>query len=271
MFTAGRALAALALGCAALLPIVDARAATVPVALELSYAAYVHGFRALVLTVDLTMNGDGYTVALADHTVGLVGAIINNSVRSEARGRITDGRPSPSFYSSRGRSRGADRATAITYAGDTPTVTLLAPVEPNRDRVPPAQTVGSIDPLSLVAALFAHVEASGRCDDSSTVFDGARLSTVRSWTVGPVMLPASNRSPYAGTAIECAFRTQELAGFLHDADFIRAHQPEGGTVWLATPPGGKTMLPIRARFSTVEHGEIGLYLIKDTVRGATAH
>ena len=237
-------------------------------AVTLSYAAYVHGFRAMVISVDVREDGAAYAVGLHDHTVGLVGAMIDNHVASEASGRFDGDTVEPSRYASTGHSRGADRTTEIDDENGTPVVRVLSPVEPTRDRVAVADTRGTIDPLSAVAELFRRYAVTGQCEAKLKVFDGARLSQVQAWTVGIVSVPTSDASPYAGPATECDFRTQEIGGFLHDSNFERSHAPQGGRIWLAPVGPGGTAVPIRARFSTVEHGEITLFLTGTTAPAA---
>ncbi len=229
--------------------------------LTLSYAAYVDGFRAMLITVELRTDGDRYSVALHDHTVGLVGAMIDNHVASVATGRFDGAAAMPQRYTSAGHSRGADRETVLDYQGGNPVVTRLSPPEPNRDRVPAAATTGSIDALSAMAEILHALASSGRCEARLHVFDGARLTDVQAWTAGETTLQDSDRSPYSGHATVCDFRTQELAGFLHDGNYVHAHDPQGGSVWLAPVLPGLPKLPIRAQFSTLEHGEIGLFLL----------
>ena len=235
-----------------------------PTALTLSYAAYIHGFRAMVISVALREDAGAYTVTLHDHTVGLVGAMIDNHVASEATGRFDGDAVEPSRYTSAGHSRGADRATEIDDENGLPVVRVLSPLEPNRDRVAAADTRGTVDPLSAIASLLRRYAETGRCEAKLQVFDGARLSDVQSWTAGVATVPTSDVTPYAGSATECDFRTEEVGGFLHDANYARAHAPQGGRVWLAPVGPGGIAVPIRARFSTLEHGEISLFLTAAT-------
>ena len=240
-----------------------------PLSLRLDYAAYVDGFRAMVIGVDLRLTDDGYAVALQDHTVGMVGALIDNHVSSRADGRFDVDGVVPSSYRSAGHSRGADRQTAITWDGAQPVVRVLSPVEPNRDKVPAAETTGAVDALSGVALLFRHLARVGRCDASLHVFDGARLSAVQAWTAGTTVLPDSDRSPFAGAAATCQFRITERAGFIHSDSFARQHDPQGGTVWLRPVVPNGPPLPVRAEFSTMEHGEVRLFLTAATAGPAT--
>ncbi len=259
-FRRGTPLALIAVTASVFPPAASRAVSPPPMALTLSYAAYVHGFRAMVISVDVREDGSTYVVRLHDHTVGLVGAMIDNHVASEATGRFEADAAVPARYASAGHSRGADRRTEIDDMDGSPVVRVLSPVEPNRDLVAAADTRGTLDPLSAVAALFHRYAATGRCEAKLRVFDGARLSALEAWTVGPVSVPTSDASPYAGQATECDFRSQEVGGFLHDANYARSHAPQGGRIWLAPVEPGGVAVPIRARFSTVEHGEITLFL-----------
>ncbi len=228
--------------------------------IHLSYAIYAHGFRAMLLDAGLVFDGDRYRMTMSDHTVGFVGAFITNRVASDVSGRLTGDVPHPTRFESAGYSRGADRRTVIDYAGDHPEVSVLSPAEPKRDKVPGSETQGTIDSLSAVAELIREISLTDRCDGTLRVFDGARLTEITARTAGNVSLPATDRSPYAGTALRCDFTTQLLAGFLHDENYAQSHEMQHGSAWVAQVVPGGPPVPIRVEFTTPEHGSISIYL-----------
>ena len=231
--------------------------------LHLRYALYVHGFRALQANATLTLDGAHYEVTVEDHAAGLVGALIDNHTESRAEGVLDAAGAQPGHYSSTGFSRGTDRQTVIDYVADRPVVRVLEPVETRRDPVPPAQTMGAVDPLSAFAAAVARVVSTGNCDARFAVFDGARLSDVEIHSAGTVTLPASGRSSYGGTALRCDFSTRQVAGFLHNDNYARAHDPQDGTAWVGRVAPDASPVPVRAEFSTLDHGVVQAYLVRE--------
>ena len=245
---------------AALLASGSARAAET----QLTYNVYARGFRAMVMEATIAFDGDRYRVAMSDHTVGLIGALFTNRVASSATGTLTGDVPHPLRYESAGFSRGADRRTVIEFSGSAPQVDVLTPLETKRDPVPAAETVGTVDSLSAVAGLLREVVRTGRCDANLRIFDGARLTDVSMRTVGDVALARDDRSPYSGSALRCDFTTTLRAGFLHDGNYARSHVPQHGTVWVAPVAAGGAPVPIRAEFTTADHGTIGVTLQRAT-------
>ncbi len=236
--------------------------------IHLTYTIYALGFRAMVMEAKVDFDGDRYQVAMSDHTVGFVSAFVTNHVASEAVGTLTGDVLHPLHFQSAGYSRGADRRTVIDYEGDRPEVSVLSPVEARRDKVPAADTVGSVDSLSAVAGLLQKIAVSGHCDSTLRIFDGARLTEIVAKTAGQVMLPKVARSPYAGAALQCDFTTQELAGFLHDDNYAKSHEPQHGTAWVAPVVLGSPPVPIRVQFTTTEHGPVSIYLQSAARQGA---
>lgn len=229
--------------------------------LHLRYAIFIRGLHAMQLNATLHRDGGHYVVEVEDHTVGWIGALIDTHTVSRVEGAIDGQGAHPVHYESAGHSRGADRRTVIDFAGGNPVVRVLTPVEARRDRVDPKATAGTVDALSALAALVDRVGQTGRCDAAFHIFDGARLTDFAARSAGTATLPNTDRSPYGGTAERCDFSALEVGGFLHDDNFAKAHQPQGGTAWIAKVAPGAPALPIRANFSTVDHGPVAAYLI----------
>lgn len=236
---------------------------------HLTYNVYARGFRAMVLEATLDFDRDQYRVTMSDHTVGLIGALFTNRVASSASGTLAGGVPHPTHYESAGYSRGADRHTVIDYAGADPRVDVLTPVEANRDKVPPSETIGAVDTLSAIAGLVRQVAETGHCSASLRIFDGARLTDLAVHDEGNAPLPPDDRSPFSGTALRCDFTTTLRAGFIHNADYARNHLPQHGTVWVAPAAAGGQPVPIRATFTTVDHGTIAVFLQRADAQGAS--
>ncbi len=229
--------------------------------IHLRYAIFIHGLHAMQLNATLHRDGGHYVVQFDDHTVGWIGALIDTHTAGLAEGTIDGQGTHPAHYESAGHSRGADRRTVIDYTAGNPVVRVLTPVEARRDPVPPQAAAGAIDALSALAAMVDRVSRDGRCDGAFHIFDGARLTDFAARSGGTAALPATDRSPYSGTAMRCDFSTLQVGGFLHDDNFARAHQTQTGTAWLARVAPDAPVLPIRADFSTLDHGPVAAYLV----------
>ena len=233
---------------------------------RLRYALYGHGLHALDIAVDLRLTPDGYSVRLRDHTTGFLSLMLHTDVTSAAIGRFTAGGVQPLRFESAGYSRGARRDTVLDYADGNPVVRVQTPAETRRDPVDIAQARGAIDTLSAMADLVQQVRRSGHCDGQALVFDGLRLTQVRSRTAGEQAVPPDDRSPYAGSALRCDFTSQQTAGFLHDSDEQQARKPQHGTAWVTRIVPGAPALPVRITFENPRLGLATMFLKQaDTV------
>ena len=230
--------------------------------IRLSYTLYGHGFHVLNVVVDLRLSGQGYSVRLNDRTAGFLGLMLHTDVTSTATGRFVPGGVRPVRFESTGYSRGAQRRTVLEYVDGNPAVTVLTPSEPQRDRVDPAQTAGSIDTLSAMADMMHEVQQDGRCDGHALVFDGLRLTQVSAHTAGRQTVPQDGRSPYGGTALRCDFVSLQIGGFLHNEEEARLRKPQHGSAWVAPVGQGLPALPVRISFENPKLGLATMFLTK---------
>ena len=233
-----------------------------PRAIRLRYTLYGHGFHVLNVVVELRLSGQGYSVRLNDRTAGFLGLMLHTDVTSTATGRFASGGVQPVRFESTGYSRGAQRQAVLEYAHGNPTVRVLTPNEPRRDRVDPAQTMGSIDTLSAMADMVHEVQQDGRCDGRALVFDGLRLTQVSARTMGRQTVPPDGRSPYGGTALRCDFVSLQVGGFLHNDEEARMRKPQHGTAWVAPVEQGLPALPVRISFESPQLGLATMFLTK---------
>ncbi len=225
------------------------------------YAGYAGGLNALDMTADFDVMPQSYRVRLAFRTTGTVGALFRSQAESTVEGRFVAGRPVPARFFSTGVTRGKQRVTQIDYTGGQPNVRQLQP--PNdgeREPVPPAAQIGSVDSLSVMAQLVRQVNASGRCEGRATTFDGRRLSEMEARTVGQEQLPATSRSSFAGPALRCDFEGRQTGGFALDADRAELARPQRGSAWFAATVPGGPLIPVRVSFTTRLFGDATMYL-----------
>ncbi len=228
--------------------------------IRLSYTLYSHGFHVLNVVVDLRLSPQGYAVRLNDRTAGFLGLMLHTDVTSTATGRFAADGARPLRFESAGYSRGAQRRTVLEYADGNPSVRVLTPDEPRRDRVDPGRTAGSIDTLSAIAELVHEVQRDGHCDGRAVVFDGLRLSQVSARTAGRQAVPQDPRSPYGGEALRCDFVSLQIGGFLHNDEEARMREPQHGTAWVAAAAPGLPALPLRITFESPKLGLATMFL-----------
>ena len=255
-----RAAALFAAGLA-LLPVA---ATAAPGDVKLTYNVYAHGFRAMQMLAQVRMTPSGYAISLSYHTTGLANMINRSQVVSTAAGAFDGARVVPARFSSSGYARGAERHDELTYHDGNPAVTVRTPDEPDRDKVAPSATVGTIDTLSAIMLMLHGVIDGHGCGEQAKVFDGLRLSQVTATDAGEVQVESSDRSPYAGAAHRCDFVANQTGGILHDADEAKSRRPMHGTASLAIPQGSgvSVPVPIRAGFDNPMLGYANLFLVK---------
>ncbi len=253
-----------------LLPLLGALAGALLVALpgtaraeavRATYSAYARGLNVLNLEADFALTATTYRVNIAFRTAGTVGAMFPGEQVTTVDGRFVAGRPVPRRFDSRGVFRGTPRATLIEYVKGQPLVRALTPPnEEEREPVPEASQAFTVDGVSVMAQLIHQIAATGRCDGTATTFDGRRLSEVTARTVGPEVLPPTDRSSFAGTALRCDFEGRLVAGHRRDADPAATRRPQGGSAWFATVTPGGTPVPVLVSFRAPWLGNASLYL-----------
>jgi len=225
------------------------------------YAAYSTGLNVLSLNAEFAVGPRDYRVHLTYHTAGTVGLLVSAEQDTVVEGAFNGDRPAPRRFYSAGHLRGRPRVTQIDYPKGQPEIrTLTPPNEQEREPVPPADQVGTVDSLSAMAQLVRQVNATGRCDGHSRTYDGRRLAELTARTAGREVLEQTSRSSFAGTALRCDFAGRQLGGFLLDADRAKAQRPRRGTAWFAAATPGGPMIPVRIQFETDLIGNLTMYL-----------
>jgi hypothetical protein len=137
---------------------------------------------------------------------------------------------------------------------------LIPPQEAERDPVPAALQLNTVDMLSALALLVRTVADTGRCDASVRTFDGNRAGEITAHTGGEEILPPTSRSAFSGMALRCDFTSRTLAGFLREDGNAYDRRPLRGSVWLAGLTHGEPPLPVRIQIETRWFGEATTYL-----------
>ena len=225
------------------------------------YAAYAAGLNVIAMDAAFDVSPTAYRLQLDYRTTGTFGVFVRSQQSTVVQGAFAAGRAAPQRFTSSGTLRGEQRATEIDYRDGQPAVRqLVPPNDREREAVAAEQQRGTIDTLSAMAQLLSQVGRTGRCDGTVQTFDGRRLASLRSWTVGMTAIPASSVSSFSGPALQCEFEGRQLGGFMLNEDRERLQQPQRGSAWFAAVTPGGPMLPVRISFHTRWFGDATMYI-----------
>jgi hypothetical protein len=234
---------------------------TPPVAVHLNYEVYAAGLNVASVQAGFGLGPYSYQLKLAYHTTGMVGFFFRGHQFDAVNGGWHGTQPVPSRYDGRGVWRGRDRIAVIEYQNGDPIIrALLPPNDEERETVPEALRVNTVDAISALAGLVRTVQATGRCETEARIFDGRRATEIRAVTAGPAVLEPSDRSSFAGKALRCDFAGHMLAGFLLNDDRERESKPLHGSAWLAPVVPGGPPVPVRLTFETRWFGDATMFL-----------
>jgi hypothetical protein len=243
------------------LPLWLAAAQAQPAApIRATYEIYAMGLPVAELRTTFTIGERDYRIDIAYETTGLIGALFRGRQVSSVQGAWIGDRPVPLRFSGDGFWHGEARRVVIDYQRSTPLIRVLSPPPADREPVPPALQVGTMDTLSAMALLIRHVARTGSCEARAETFDGLRLADIAAHTAGRETIPASSRSSYSGPALRCDFDGRLQAGFLRDDDRAEAARPQHGSAWLAPAVPGGPPIPVQLTFETRWSGQATMYL-----------
>jgi hypothetical protein len=235
--------------------------AQTPPALHASYETYAAGMHVAEVDSGFSFGPWNYQMNLDYHTTGMVGFFFRGHQSDYVSGSWHGGRAEPTQFVGQGEWRGEDRLAEIDYLRGKPAIRHLVP--PNADErepVPDALQVNTIDTLSALAELIHVVKDTGRCETAVRTYDGRRVVEIEAHTRGEETLQPTNLSSFAGKALRCDFSGRMLAGFKFDDNRERDSKPMHGSAWLATVVAGGPPLPVRMAFETRWFGDAIMYL-----------
>ncbi len=253
MLRCGASLLACLMPCVAL-----AQAST---AVHASYETYAAGLEVAAVQAGFSLAPSSYQMNLQFRTTGLAGFFVGGHQADLVSGAWHGDQAVPFRFLGQGRWHGEDRVADIEYQHGRPIIRQLSP--PNldeREPVPEAMQVNTIDTLSALAELIRTVRDTGRCETKVHTYDGRRAVEIEAHTVGQETLQPSGRSSFTGRTLRCDFAGHLLAGFKFGEDHDREAKPMHGTAWLASVVPGAPALPVRMTFETRWFGDATMYL-----------
>jgi hypothetical protein len=214
-------------------------------ALRATYEVHAAGMVVLEIEARFDIFADGYRMEMRARTRGIAAVFASGDQTTRVAGVWAGAAAAPADYVSEGTWRGRPRRTVLDWQGGQPRVReLVPPNEEEREPVPEALRLGTVDALSAVAGLSRQVARGQGCALAAPIYDGRRRSD---FTAGAgrheLILPW--RNAWQGQALRCDVEGVVVAGFRRDGDDRNTATPQRGTAWIAAPYPGAPPVPVR--------------------------
>ncbi len=217
---------------------------------QASYTGYLLGVHAFDMTLDVSLQPSGYRVAASFRLAGVLGALWPAEGSTVVDGQFADGHAVPRDMVSQGRYWGTSHVLRVNWINGLPKVLQMTPpADKDREPVPAADQVNTVDTLSAVAAVMRQVAMNGRCDGTARTFDGIRLSELSARTVGVETLKPTDRSAFQGEALRCELTGRMIGGFVRGDDSAASRRPKTASVWFAKLQRDGPPIPVRMSFT----------------------
>ncbi len=224
--------------------------------IHLRYGVFVHGYHALSADADYVLQPWGYGVETHLYTVGLASWFLTLNLMSSAQGHFNGDDVAPVSFSNSGFAHGEEETTHIDFDLTGPHVTVLLPVEKQREPLPQAELKQSVDMLSFLVELTHRISLKQDCTLSRPVFDGVRLSYLEVHGPSQTTIPQDHGSYFKNDALKCEFTGRQIGGFSLGSRFKAAQSsPHKGAIWFVHDQQGG-FIPARVEFAHYKMGQI---------------
>lgn len=218
------------------------------------------GLHVLTLHTQLEEVADRYAITADYATTGVAGLVVDQSTRSQARGRVTPVSAQPDSFRSDTRRNGDERHNRIDYRPDGTIDASSTPAPP--DPIAPDAARGTVDNLTAYFRLERQLAAKRSCALTVPVFDGRHRYDLVFEDGGQEMLSAEGGQKWEGAAIACRM-TRHIRGV---PDGEEGEGARRGTIWYAPLLPGDVMVPVRMELKT-QIGTVDAYLAEVHGRG----
>jgi len=215
--------------------------------LQLRYALYAGGLRAIDFSVQLEHETDLYTIDFDAQSSGFLARLVTFSMVARSAGKTSGARVQPQeFRTFTAWEDNPLRRVKLLYQPDGQVEAAVEPPpeDDERDPVPVSETLGTLDPLSGLLSLLGSLQGGNDCKAEIPVFDGRRRYDLVSEGLEVRTLEASSYAPYAGPALRCQVALKRSAGFWKDKKRQDRLFDDVSVYIAALSPGGRK-LPVR--------------------------
>lgn len=215
--------------------------------LDLEYAVYAGGIRAMVFRGEVDLRPDGYSLTVKARTEGLLQRLTGFALAAESEGAAGPSGLVPRRFRSESDWRASSgRWVELVYGPDGFPVARgePSPEEDDRDPVPTSLRRETVDPITALLQVVRNLQTTENCDASLAVFDGRRRFDVTTRDGGMVELEKSEQASYAGPARRCLLALKPVSGFWKGRRAEQGADPKIEVFVAPAAPGGH-WIPVR--------------------------
>lgn len=229
--------------------------------LNLHYAVYAGGFKALNAQLEMDLDKKAYDMALKAETQGLIGSLFPWKASFKTSGHADNGTLIPAIHTTRSTWRNNIKITEMDYAPDGKILktTTQADNKTTTDRdINSELSANAVDLLTGTLVMLQSVRNTEKCQGKFPVFDGRRRFNITLVDEGSEVIKASKYSDFQGTALRCTLTIEPVAGFQKkDAKrgwmAVQNHTEERHklpTIWLAPLKDSGQVVPVRMEIAS---------------------
>jgi hypothetical protein len=226
------------------------------------YDIYVGGIHFISATILFVEQDRKYHVVVTAHTRGFWYKAAPWTTSLDARGTMAQDKFMPAEYVTHDLWGKKPKATRLHFKKNGDVVPEFDPPshDESHDLVTREQRVGSLDPVTGLLQMLAHVELTQDCNVTVPVFDGKRRFDVLGSNDGVAEIDEENYSAYKGPARLCNVDFKMISGEWKDKHTARfwdqndKEKPPGREpfhIWMARLDGAMPELPVRLESGSV--------------------
>ncbi|MGB9154668.1 MAG: DUF3108 domain-containing protein [Alphaproteobacteria bacterium] len=225
-----------------------------------TYDVYVGGIHLVAAQVWFQEEGNTFHAVVKAGTHGIWGKIIPWNTILDAHGRIKGEQLLPQEFYTRDEWGHKPKITMLHFNGKGNVVPEFIPpnTDQNREIVTPEQKLHSLDPITALLQMLAHVAVDKSCAVPVPIFDGKRRFDITGKDAGEGATVGDEYGVYSGPARLCDADFKMISGEWKDrehAHFWQKTETESGRdpfhIWLASPAPGLPEMPVRLETGSI--------------------
>lgn len=225
-----------------------------------TYDVYVGGFHLVTSTIWFEEQKNAYHAIVKAGTRGMWAKLFPWHTYLEANGYIDGARLVPKEFFTRDVWADKPKITKLHFDGKGGVTPEFDPpnTDKNREIVTDEQKRNSLDPITSLLQMLAHVAVRKSCATPVPIFDGKRRFDITGRDEGFDTTRGEDYGVYTGLARYCGADFTMISGEWKDrehARFWRKTETEDGRepfhIWLASPAPGLPELPVRLESGSI--------------------
>jgi len=225
-----------------------------------TYDVYVGGIHLVAAQVWFEEQGSVYHAVVKAGTYGIWNKFFPWNTILDAHGRIVGDRLNPQEFYTRDEWGQKPKITKLHFDGIGNVTPEFDPPnhDENREVVTRDQRVHSLDPVTALLQMVAHVAIEHTCTILVPIFDGKRRFDITGRDEGYDMIQGDDYGVYTGKARLCGTDFKMISGEWKDREHARFWQKtetESGRepfhIWMASPANGLPEIPVRLESGSI--------------------